>query len=93
MSSRVINVRLGPEDERVARQLRARGISISDVVRRALHAEARKAVESPTDTDSVLSEIMERYPTPSTARRPHRPDTLDRRAVRKHIEQRMRGKR
>jgi Arc/MetJ-type ribon-helix-helix transcriptional regulator len=93
MSSRVINVRLGPEDERVARQLRARGISISEVVRRALHAEARKAAELPTDTDSVLNEIMERYPTPSSGRRPRRPNTVDRHAVRKHIEQRLRGKR
>ena len=93
MGSRVINVRLGPEDERVARQLRARGISISDVVRRALHAEARKAAESPADTDSVLNEIIERYPTPTRVRRSQRPNTLDRHAVRKHIEQRLRGKR
>jgi hypothetical protein len=93
MSSRVINVRLRPEDERIARELRARGVSISDVVRRALHAEARKTADLPIDTDAVLSEIMERYPTPATEPRRKRPNTLDRNAVRKHIERRLRSAR
>jgi hypothetical protein len=93
MGSRVINVRLGPEDERVARKLRARGISISEIVRRALHAEARKTADLPTDTASVLDEIIERYPTPSSGLRRQRPNTLNRHAVREHIEQRLRGKR
>lgn len=90
MGSRVLNVRLGPEDERLARELRARGISISDVVRRALRAEARKTADLPVDTDSVLDEIMDRYPTPSSRPRRQRPDTVDRHAVRKHIERRLR---
>ena len=90
MRSRVINVRLGPEDERAARKLRARGVSISKIVRQALHAEARKA-DLPIDTDRVLAEIMERYPTPSNRPRRERPSTVDRHAVRKHITRRLRG--
>jgi post-segregation antitoxin (ccd killing protein) len=47
MASRLLNVRLDPEDANIARQLRARGVSISDVVRRVLRDEAKKLATAP----------------------------------------------
>jgi hypothetical protein len=92
MGSRLLNVRLGPEDERLARELRSRGISISELVRRALRSEARAMTAEPVDSDRLLDEIIALYPTPTDFAH-ERPNAVDRRAVRKHIQQRLRARR
>lgn len=91
MGSRLLNVRLGPEDERLVQQLRARGVSISAVVRRALRVEAANTAGAPVDTEQLLDDILAEHPTPATSRR-KRPTTTDRRAVREHIRRRLRAK-
>jgi hypothetical protein len=92
MGSRLLNVRLGPEDERLARELRSRGISISELVRRALRSEVRAMTAEPVDSDRLLDEIIALYPTPIDLAQ-KRPTAVDRHAVRKHIRQRLRARR
>jgi len=92
MTSRLLNVRIAPEDDRLVRELKARGISISGVVRRAIRAEARKLRSEPVEVDALLKAIVERYPTPVHASRAEL-DTTDRHAVRAHIQTRLRRRR
>ena len=40
---RLLNVRLDDNDSRLVKRLRERGVSISDLVRGAIRAEARRA--------------------------------------------------
>jgi len=49
----LLNVRLAEDDVRLVRVLRARGAAISELVRRAIRAEAAVA-RVPGDTDAVL---------------------------------------
>lgn len=81
------------EDQLIARELRARGVSISDVVRRALRVEAEQRAVAPVDADALIAEMLERFPSPTVARRSKRLDTTDRHAVRKHIAARLRSRR
>src|SRR5207247_165362 len=53
MASRLLNVRLSPDDEQLVKRLRARGISISELMRRALRAEATKAAHEPVDAHAL----------------------------------------
>jgi len=85
----LLNVRLAPEDDRLVRELQARGVSISSVVRRAIRAEARKLCSEPVAVDALLKAIVERYPTPEHLS-PAALDTTDRHAVRAHIQTRLR---
>lgn len=89
MPSRLLNVRLGPDDERIVRQLRTRGVSISDLVRRALRAEGDKAAMERPDISRVFEEMLSRYPTPPGVPS-RRPKTTDRRAVSTYIRKRLR---
>jgi post-segregation antitoxin (ccd killing protein) len=57
----LLNVRLSADDARLVRALRARGVAISDLVRRAIRAEAA-AVSTPSDTDEVLRTMIARFP-------------------------------
>lgn len=88
MAKRLLNVRLSPEDERIARRLRARGLSISDIVRRALR-EAAGEESVRADPAELEAEMLRLYPTPTTGPSA-RPDTLDRQAVREHIRAKLR---
>ncbi len=92
MASRLFNVRLGPEEQRFAKQLRARGISVSDVVRRALRSEASKLDAEAADAARVLEEIFSEHPTPEDAPK-QGPCATDRRAVQEHIRKRLRRRR
>lgn len=92
MASRLLNVRLAPEDGRLVQELRARGISISSVVRHAIRAEARKLRAEPVEADELLRIVMERYPTPANPLRTE-VDASNSRAVREHIRTRLRRKR
>jgi len=89
MASRLLNVRLTPEDERLAKALRDRGISLSEIVRRALRAAAESLQDAPVDPAELEAEMLRLYPTPKGAGR-GRPETLDRRAVREHIRAKLR---
>jgi hypothetical protein len=105
MGARLINVRLAAGDERLVRELRARGVSISDVVRRALRAEAKSAEQAPVDADALIKEMLERFPAPAGPSRKvgartaspsagrKRPDATDRHAMREHIAARLRARR
>ncbi len=92
MASRLINVRLNPEDERLVERLRARGISISELMRRALRSEVAKTNDEPIDATALIDELIAKFPTVPNV--PHaRPDTTDRCAVREHIAKRLRRRR
>lgn len=92
MGSRLLNVRLSPEDERLVERLRARGISISDLMRRALRSAAAQAAQEPVDAGAVVDELIARFPTVPNASRA-RVEATDRRAVREHIVKRLRRQR
>lgn len=91
MTSRLLNVRLTPEDQRVITRLKARGISISEVMRRALRAEDARAASEGVDAEAVIAELREAFPTPPGRALP-RVDARDRRAVREHIKDRLRAR-
>lgn len=96
MPSRLLNVRLSAEDQVIARELKARGVSISDVVRRALRNEAAEHAVASVDADQLIAEMVERYPSPpaSTASTSEeRPKTTDRQAVRRYVAARLRSRR
>ena len=88
-----LTVRLPPEDVRVVKELRRRGVEISELVRRAL----RQAYVSqgpgvqPEEAMALLQEIYQRHPEPrgeGTAR----PDVRDRRAFAAHIRAGLRSR-
>lgn len=91
MANRLLNVRLTPEDERNVAQLRARGISISELMRRALRVEALKSSESPVDAKQLIVDMIALHPTPKAATQ-RKVDATDRGAVRRHIQARLRAK-
>jgi Arc/MetJ-type ribon-helix-helix transcriptional regulator len=92
MANRLLNVRLSPEDERLAKSLRARGLSISDIVRRALREAAAKAEGARIEPAELEAEMLRRYPTPAGGPA-GRPDTLDRGAIREHLRAKLRTSR
>ena len=89
MANRLLNVRLTPEDERLAKRLRARGLSISDIVRRALREAAADEASIRVDPTELAAEMLRLYPTPPGGPNA-RPDTLDRHAVREHVRAKLR---
>jgi hypothetical protein len=92
MAGRLLNVRLTAEDERLVKQLRARGVSLSTLIRRALRDAAEHLENAQIDPAIFEAEMFRLYPTPpgtATAR----PDTLDRSAVRQHIRKKLRARR
>ena len=88
---RLLNVRLDDDDSRLVQQLRERGVSISDLVRGAIRAEARRApAPVPLDVDALVAEIESRYPTsPEDEKRP-RIDTTNRGEVQELIRRKLR---
>ena len=92
MPSRLFNVRLSPEDARLVERLRARGISLAEVMRRAIRTEAGELNEQPVDSDALIEDLLTQFPTPATPPG-RRPDATDRHAVREHIRKRLRARR
>jgi Arc/MetJ-type ribon-helix-helix transcriptional regulator len=90
---RLLNVRLSDEDARLAKELRDRGISVSDVVRAAIRAEATRARAPETlDVAQLLREMQQRHPTPPDATRVVA-ISRDRRAVQSAVRAKLRGRR
>jgi predicted nuclease with RNAse H fold len=88
--SRLFNVRLSPEDARLVERLRARGISLSEVMRRAVRKEAAELKDEPVDADALIEDLLTQFPTPAAVPS-QRPDATDRHAVREHIRKRLRA--
>jgi hypothetical protein len=89
----LLNVRLDEDDARLARGLRESGVSISELVREALRAEARRRQALHTlDVDAMLAEMIEAHPTPAHARVPRR-TAQDRHVVKATIRAKLRGRR
>ena len=94
MSSRLVNVRLDERRLKRARKLRAKGITLSDLVRDAIDRQYEQLVKSGDrrDIDAIMTEIYERYPDPSGLH-PRDYDVHDRRAARRAILRKLRRKR
>ncbi|HEY4393113.1 MAG TPA: hypothetical protein VGP64_03580 [Polyangia bacterium] len=88
---RLLNVRLDDKDSRLVQELKERGVSISDLVRGAIRAEARRAPKTePLDVDALVAEIEGTYPTPPRAKKRRRIDTTNRREVAEFIRGKIR---
>jgi len=91
MRSRLINVRLDADRLRKAQTLRARGMTLSEVVREAIDERfaALRRSESPPDVRTIVRRIFEQYPDP-----PHLPprdyNVYNRRAARVAILRKLR---
>ena len=91
MSSRLVNVRLDADRLRKAQTLRARGVTLSDVVREAIDerfATLRRS-ESPPDVRTIVRRIFEQYPDPPDLP-PRDYDVDDRQAARVTILRKLR---
>jgi len=92
----LLNVRLSADDARRAAELREDGIQISDIVREAIRAEYLRRRDAHASTrrrpSLIVSEILAALPDPEGPRRPV-VDTTDRRAVRRHIADKLRSRR
>jgi hypothetical protein len=92
---KLLSVRRGPDDARMAAQLREAGIPISRIVRDALrsahqrHAAARAPRRRPSE---IMAEIYRDHPDRPGVRRGTR-DLTNRAVVRRVIRQRLRGRR
>jgi hypothetical protein len=88
---RLLNVRLDDDDSRLVQELKERGVSISELVRGAIRAEARRAPKSePLDVDALVAEIQRQSPTPPGAKKRRRIDTTNRREVAQFIRGKLR---
>lgn len=89
---KLVNVRLGPEDVRMAERLRKDGTPISRVVREAIRAEyerhmaSRPARRRPAE---IMATLYRELPDPP-AETSRKPDLRDRRSVRRRILRRLR---
>jgi hypothetical protein len=89
----LLNVRLGPEEERMAAALRSAGVAISGVVREALRAEYERRIggERRLKGSEVVGAILESLPDPPGL--PPREFSLaDRHAVRSHVRATLSGR-
>lgn len=89
---KLLNVRLGPEDESMAAALREEGVEMSSLVRDAIRTEygRRRRKLRPEDVDGLLAEIYARHPEPEGPAKPT-VDILDRRAFREYVARRIRA--
>lgn len=93
MASRLVTVRLSPEDERLAQRLQDHSINVSELVRRAIR-EAAARLQQPIDPDTLKAELLRLHPEPdpdptSVATRTPRPHTTDRTAVQAFIREQI----
>jgi len=86
----LLNVRLGPEEEKMAAALREAGVPLSGVVREALRAEYERRIGSRRRRkgSEVVATILESLPDPPGL--PARGFSLtDRHAVRTHVRAKL----
>jgi hypothetical protein len=86
MSSRLVNVRLDEQRIQKARKLRAKGVSLSNLVRDAIDSQYDQIVKrsAPTHVTTTIREIHTEFPDPPDL--PHRNyDVHDRRQAGKAI--------
>jgi hypothetical protein len=86
----LLNVRLGPEEERMAAALRSAGVAISGVVREALRAEYERRVgrKRKLKGSEVVAAIIESLPDPPGSPARHL-SAADRRAVHRHVRAKL----
>ena len=94
MSTKLVNVRLDERRLERARRLRAKGITLSSLVRDAIDREYEDLVQSSKrrDVQAIMSRIYSEYPDPAGL--PARDyDVYDRREARAAISHKLRRKR
>ena len=84
----LLNVRLGPEEERVVKGLRRAKVNVSALVRKAIRDSAPKAGRKKS-LGEVFDGILEEIPVDEAAPS-RRPPLDDRHAMSKYIENRLR---
>ena len=94
MSAKLVNVRLDERRLERARRLRAKGITLSALVRNAIDREYDDLVQSSVrrDVQAIMSAIYSEYPDPPGLR-PRDYDVHDRREARDAISRKLRRKR
>jgi hypothetical protein len=93
MNSRLVNVRLDDQRLERARKLRAKGITLSDLVREAIDRQYDQMIESANrrDAEAIMNEIYEQYPDPpGLAKRTY--DVHNRTEARSAIQRKLRRK-
>lgn len=88
---KLLNVRISDDEAAMARQLRAQGVEMSELVRDAIRTEygRRRRRVRPRDVDALLEAIHARHPEPAGPL-PGAPDVHDRRAFREAVRRRVR---
>lgn len=87
----MLNVRLGPEEARMAAELRKSGVAISSLVRGALRAEHERRIRSrPKQKGSeLIASILESLPDTHDVGPRRTFELTDRAAVREHIRAKL----
>jgi len=90
MTARLVNVRLDADRLRKARRLRARGITLSDVVREAIDRQydALESAAAPLDAQELARRIFDDHPDPPNLP-PRGYDVHDARAARAAMRKRL----
>jgi hypothetical protein len=83
----LLNVRLGPEEERVVKGLRRAKVNVSALVRKAIREAAPKEGRKQSLGDA-MDQIIAQYPSDDSPRE-KRPPLDDRRAMAAYIRQRI----
>jgi hypothetical protein len=86
----LLNVRLDADDARIAAELREGGVTLSALVRDALHAEYERRIARPKRTGKrsvVVAAILASLPDPEDLP-PRRDDAASREALRRHVRAR-----
>jgi len=93
MTSRLINVRLDERRLQRVRRLRAKGISISDLLRDAIDRQYEEITKQrkPRDIESMLQELYAQYPDPADLP-PREYNVHDRRQAKEAISRMLRRK-
>ena len=83
----LLNVRLGPEEERFVQSLRRSKVNVSALVRKAIREAARATRSIPPEV--VLMSILSEHPV-RRASKSTRPPLDDRRAIKGYLRKRLR---
>lgn len=84
----MLNVRLGPAEEKIVRGLRRRKVNVSALVRRGLHAASGSAGAN-TSALAELDAILRQFPV-ARGRDDKRPPLNDRRKMREFFRKKLR---